>query len=170
MPDNFTDEKLLEIEGTDLSGPDLDRLCANASGPDLARLCDNASGPALARLFANASGQALARLKKIMGINLQTPIVKNLYSAILETLSEGTNTLEMSIPHTCKTTHSIAGWTVHLAGQAGYDLENKAGWQTAATLIHKASCPGTPWPYYYAKNDAAMAYIRARAKEEAPHV
>jgi hypothetical protein len=72
----------------------------------------------------------------------------------------------MAYVHSCETTHCLAGWTVHLAGKKGYALENRVGWQVAATLIHRKSRPDAPLPFYLASHEAATAYIKARAAEE----
>jgi hypothetical protein len=41
--------------------------------------------------------------------------------------------------HTCETIHCRAGWTVHLAGEAGYELERFHSTVLAAQLIYRAS-------------------------------
>jgi hypothetical protein len=45
----------------------------------------------------------------------------------------------MSDWHTCNTTHSRAGWVVHLAGDAGYALERFHNTALAAQLIYRES-------------------------------
>ena len=41
--------------------------------------------------------------------------------------------------HSCETRHCRAGWVVHLAGKAGYALENKTSTIFAAMQIYEAS-------------------------------
>lgn len=41
--------------------------------------------------------------------------------------------------HTCNTTHCRAGWVVHLAGEAGYELELFHNTALAAQLIYRES-------------------------------
>jgi hypothetical protein len=72
----------------------------------------------------------------------------------------------MSTWHSCKTTHCIAGWTVHVAGKAGYGLERITDTATAAAAILRKSRPSAPLPNFYATDEAAMAFIEARAAEE----
>ncbi len=68
----------------------------------------------------------------------------------------------------CKTPMCIAGHTVHLAGPEGYKLAARLGFAGAATLIHRASRPDAGLPRYDGyPNEWALAYIEARAKEEA---
>ena len=91
------------------------------------------------------------------------PILEKPYTKILEAINVGG--LEMETWHTCKTTHCVGGWTVTLA-PGGKEFEAK--WQTAnaARMILSASRPGAPLPNFTASNEAAMAFIEARAAEE----
>jgi len=63
----------------------------------------------------------------------------------------------------CGTTHCRAGWAIRLAGQPGYDLEDRFDAGTAGALIYAASRPGVPVPDFYASDEQAMADIRACA-------
>ena len=65
----------------------------------------------------------------------------------------------------CKTTHCEAGWLVTLHPQ-GRVLEQEIGWKAAATLILRRSRPDAPLPNFLASNEAALAFIEARAAEE----
>ena len=47
--------------------------------------------------------------------------------------------LNMCAWHLCETTHCRAGWVVHLAGAAGYKLEEFYGTCLAAQLIYRES-------------------------------
>ena len=67
--------------------------------------------------------------------------------------------------HTCETTHCVGGWTVKLT-PGGKELERKYHTRLAAELILSASRPDAPLPNFTASNEAAMAFIQARAKEE----
>ena len=164
------DNELLVLLGTDprewsASGDALGRLFANASGAALGRLCANASGDDLGRLCANASGDALGRLHEI---HAGVPKIDKPYSALKAEFDSGRLKLNMGQWHTCKTTHCIGGSVVHYAGKAGYDLEKKVGGDTAAAaaLILRKSRPDAPLPNFYASNEAALAFIEARAAEE----
>jgi hypothetical protein len=67
--------------------------------------------------------------------------------------------------HTCETTHCRAGWVVHLAGDAGYALEQKTTTLFAAQQIYKASGYDISPVRFYDSNDKAMADMRALAGE-----
>ena len=59
----------------------------------------------------------------------------------------------------CGTAHCRAGWAVHLAGEAGYDLERFYGGDTliAAMMIYDASDPSfkiNPCRFFDEKDDA----------------
>ena len=67
----------------------------------------------------------------------------------------------------CKTEMCTAGHLVNMAGEVGYKLQKKYGWEIAATLIHRKSRPDVPPQNFGAiPQELAMAYIRERAAEE----
>ena len=97
---------------------------------------------------------------------IKIPKVRNLYSTILKRLRTD-GELDMAGIRQCKTIHCTAGWIIHLAGKQGYALEEKFGWECATNMIHNKNRQNTQQANYYRlKNDEAMAYIMARAKEE----
>jgi hypothetical protein len=61
--------------------------------------------------------------------------------------------------HSCDTTHCRAGWVVHLAGDAGKELEAKTSTRFAALLIYKASDPvnRVSPTRFYENNETALA-------------
>jgi hypothetical protein len=67
--------------------------------------------------------------------------------------------------HSCGTTHCRAGWAIHLGGDKGYALEKKVGPRTAGAMIYRASRPGKPAPWFFARTDDALADIRKCAAE-----
>lgn len=67
--------------------------------------------------------------------------------------------------HSCRTTHCRAGWAIHLAGVAGYDLERSHGPQVAAAMIYRASVGRVP--DFFAIDAEALDDIRKGAAEEA---
>jgi len=69
--------------------------------------------------------------------------------------------------HTCNTTHCRAGWTVHLAGEAGYALESRFNTELAAMLIYRESGSPINPGRFYDSNEAAMADMRRMAEAEA---
>ena len=66
--------------------------------------------------------------------------------------------------HTCETTHCMAGWAIHLAGEAGYALEKKVGSHRAGQLIFDRSTQSCP--HFYAPNARALEDLRRRAGQE----
>ena len=67
----------------------------------------------------------------------------------------------------CKTPMCTAGHLVNMAGEIGYRLKEKYGWQDAAALIHYKSRPEVPPQNFGAiPQEFAMAYIEERAAEE----
>jgi len=69
--------------------------------------------------------------------------------------------------NSCGTTHCRAGFTVHIAGEAGYALERFHNTALAAQLIYRASgAPINPCRFYDSNADA-LADMKARAESEA---
>jgi hypothetical protein len=100
--------------------------------------------------------QAILNLKDI-------PKLEQPYTKILDAVKSGG--LEMEAWHTCETTHCVGGWTTTLTPK-GKELESKFGRPLAAELILRASRPEAPLPNFTASNEAAMAFLEARAAEE----
>ena len=74
----------------------------------------------------------------------------------------------MSEWHTCETTHCRAGWVVHLAGDAGYQLERFYNTQLAAMLIYDNSDPNfriNPCRFFDG-NAEALADMKTLAEKE----
>ena len=90
------------------------------------------------------------------------PIIADIHRTLLEAI-ESTGTLEMSRCHTCDTTHCRAGWVVHLAGEAGYDLERRTSLVFAALQIYKASGYDISPVRFFDSDEDAMADIRRLA-------
>ena len=67
------------------------------------------------------------------------PHVENIHARLLEAISEYDSELDMNAWHRCETTHCRAGWAVHLAGDAGYLLEDRVGTLFAAMQIYRVS-------------------------------
>lgn len=72
----------------------------------------------------------------------------------------------MSDWHTCDTTHCRAGWVVHLAGEAGYALEEQTSPLFAAMQIYKASGYRISPCRFFDTNENAMADMRRLADEQ----
>ena len=65
--------------------------------------------------------------------------------------------------HSCETTHCRAGWVVHLAGEAGYDLERRTSPIFAAQQIYKASGYRISPVRFYDSNEDALADMKRLA-------
>ena len=160
------------LSGADLSGANLSG--ANLSGADL-RGADlrgaDLRGADLSRADLSGADLSDADLRDAVlrdsKINFdEVPLVENLHGRILSAIKDGA-ALEMGSWHSCDTTHCRAGWAIHLAGDAGYELERIFGSPMAGALIHLKACS---WmekvPNFYATNEDAMADIKSCAKRE----
>lgn len=70
--------------------------------------------------------------------SLFVPSIPNIHRKIYDAASQP-DALDMRRVHKCETTHCRAGWTVHLAGEAGYKLEYQTTPLFAAMQIYRAS-------------------------------
>lgn len=115
---------------------------------------------------ASLSGANLSEAS-LRGADLPpTPAIAGIDAKILDAIADPGNALDMSTWHTCETTHCRAGWAIHLAGPAGYKLEDRYGPNVAGALIYAAS-GSHPVPDWYASNEAALADLRKRAGRSA---
>ena len=138
----MNDKELLVIAGTDpayLTAEQLDRMAA---------VC---------------SGATLDRMEEIRDL---VPVLEKPYTNILAQINHAGCHLKMDAWHTCDTTHCLGGWTTTLSGPKGKKLESNIGMPFAAAAILRKSRPDAPLPDFYASNEAAMAFIEARAAEE----
>mgnify|MGYP006372790905 CR=1 FL=1 len=101
----------------------------------------------------------------LTGVNLTNaklstviPVVDNLDQRMAEVVES----LEMARWHTCETSHCRAGWAIHFAGKAGYDLEHAIGSSAAGALIYHASAGYVP--DFYAGSHTARLDVLKRAK------
>ena len=76
--------------------------------------------------------------------------------------------LDMSVWHSCDTTHCRAGWVVFLAGEEGKKLEDHTSTEFAAKQIYRASCPDIAVSpvRFYETDKVAMADIIRCAEGE----
>lgn len=91
------------------------------------------------------------------------PKIENIDAAVFAACSNP-GALDMDNWHTCDTTHCRAGWVVHLAGKAGYELERELGTKWAAELIYRESGSPINTEKFYASNESAMEDMRRRAE------
>jgi hypothetical protein len=66
------------------------------------------------------------------------------------------NALEMGAWHTCETTHCMAGWAVHLAGEPGRLLEQVVGTEIAGLYLLGTEAHR----HFYANNEEALEFLR----------
>src|SRR5205085_2004216 len=104
------------------------------------------------------------------------PVLEKPYTRLLADIEAGSRLHDQSTfgpdcdPKTnlCKTPMCIGGHLVNLAGEIGYALARKYDFAAAARLIHLKSRPdATPPSFGAIPNAWTLAYIRARAAEEA---
>lgn len=156
------------LVGCDLSGSDL--TGADLSSCDLAG--SNLSGCNLSA--ANLRHTSLSKAD-LRGATLPAgvPIVPNIDAAILGAINQPGNELDMDDWHgplwydntkrTCSTTHCRAGWAIHLAGPAGYALEDRVGAGVAGALIYAASRPAKAVPDFHCTDKEALEDLKFAA-------
>jgi hypothetical protein len=144
------DLRCADLCDADLAGADL--RGASLAGADL-------HGANLTS--ANLANVDLSRANLLGVIGLpEAPVVAGLNGKI------DVSSLNMPNWHSsCGTVHCRAAWAVHLAGEAGYELERRLGTSAAGALITIASCPSLKGrvPDWHASNKGAAAEIRALA-------
>ena len=148
------------LKGADLEGADLEGAYLEGAYLEGAYLKGaNLEG-------ANLKG-AYLKGANLEGAYLEVPKIENIHQKVYEAASKP-SALNMSSWHTCDTTHCRAGWVVHLAGEAGYKLEEKLGTPVAAGLIYRESDPKIKaFPDFYANNKDALADMKRLAELEA---
>jgi uncharacterized protein YjbI with pentapeptide repeats len=167
------------LSRADLSGADLSRAYlsdADLSGADLSRA--DLSGAYLSRAYLSRADLSGADLSGARGLDAgatakplyedsDVPVIPQLNTQILKAVDgeAAVGKLEMSDVHRCDTTHCVAGWAVHLAGESGYALEQKIGWRWAGAAIFRKSTGQVP--HFFASNARALKDLRSRAAKEA---
>jgi hypothetical protein len=91
------------------------------------------------------------------------PVVADIHRKIYDAASQP-GSLKMSAWHTCETTHCRAGWAIHLAGEAGYELEKKTSPVFAAMQIYKASGYRISPVRFFEPNEVAMEDMKRLAE------
>ena len=101
---------------------------------------ENASLPALTRSDSvvigaeNASLPALTRSGSVYWQASREVLRERLAAVALHALATP-QSLDMGRWHSCDTTHCIAGWAIHLAGDEGYELERKFNPSVAGLIL-----------------------------------
>ena len=172
-----------DLAGADLAGANLAR--ADLAGADLAGAYLAGADLADAKNVPDVSAAVLAvatpqkegapprrskdpaeRLARYRELHPEVPVVEDLDRKILSAI-EGGGGLEMSCWHTCETTHCMAGWAIHLAGEAGKALEAQHGPQRAGALIYRVSTGQAP--HFFASNERALADLKKRVAADGPY-
>ena len=97
---------------------------------------------------------------------LNVPLVQNIHQSVFNAAS-AENALDMNNWHVCETTHCRAGWVVHLAGEAGYELERLTSTSFAAMAIYnKSSDIKVPLHMFYVDNDESLTDMKRCAELE----
>ena len=114
---------------------------------------------------ANLTGAVLTGADLTDAVGIRAPVLPHLDARILAAVEgdAALGALDMDDWHKCETTHCRAGWAIHLAGDAGYMLEDRIGPAAAGALIYAASRPGQPVPNFYASTEDALDDLRRGA-------
>jgi hypothetical protein len=97
------------------------------------------------------------------------PVLPNLARQILKQLENPHHGLDMGTWHACATTHCLAGWAIHLAGQEGYRLELHYGPELAGMLLFEAAYPTLPPPDLFATKAQALTALHDLADTDTQH-
>ena len=107
---------------------------------------------------ADLSGASLrgAYLSEAIGLPIAVDAPARLRAVAVAALADA-DALEMSDWHTCETTHCIAGWAIHQAGEAGRILEALHGPALAGRLLlgHEAAT------HFCDDDDSARAWLQS---------
>ncbi len=99
---------------------------------------------------------------------LTVPVIPDIHRAVYAAATKTPDSLNMSDWHACETTHCRAGWVVHLAGEAGYELQRRFDPVLAAMKIYDASGYAISPCRFFDSKEAALADMK-RLAEGATH-
>jgi hypothetical protein len=123
-----------DLAKTNLSGANLAKtnlFGANLAEADLAKT--NLSGANLAKTNLFGANLAEADLSGVIGLLVASDHGQRLAQVASAALEP--SALSMSDWHACATTHCIAGWAIHLAGELGRLLEQTLGSEIAGLYL-----------------------------------
>ena len=131
-----------DLEGADLRGADLRGASLSKADPRRA-------------ILSNADLRG-ADLRGATGIPVAADAPARLRDVAMAALANP-DALEMDHWHTCQTTHCIAGWAIHQAGEPGYILEELYGPAMAGRLLlgHEAAL------HFHDSNRDARAWLQS---------
>lgn len=104
-----------------------------------------------------------AKMNNIVGLS-SIPRIEHLDKKIWDRIQHHPSALNITKWHLDETTHCRAGWAIHLAGKAGYSLENEYGPETAGSLIYGVSTGSVP--DFFLSRELTLADIRRAAEGE----
>jgi hypothetical protein len=143
-----------------LTGANLSRAsltAANLTAADLTAANLTAANLTAANLTgANLTGADLtgADLTGAKGLPIATDAADRLKAVAQAALQP--DALEMRSWHTCGTTHCIAGWAIHLAGEPGRIMESMMGSEVAGLLLLGTDAHR----HFHDSNEKALEYLR----------
>lgn len=122
----------------------------------------NLTGAKLTGAYLTDAYLARANLTGAKGLDLPPPdVAEARIRQIAEIVTAKPEALNMRNWHTCETTHCIAGWAVHLAGEWGARLERERGSAMAGlTLLGPEAAA-----HFYDTDADAMAWLRSKLPE-----
>jgi uncharacterized protein YjbI with pentapeptide repeats len=167
------------LRGAYLGGADLRGAYLGGADnvPPIPQTSDTPAAPSLTHeeWLAQRPKNDAERAKRYRERHPEVPVVEQLDAKILAAVESGKGRLEMSGWHgnnprnadgeACGTTHCRAGWAIHLAGKAGYELEDRFDPAIAGRMIYLASTGRAPH-FYERSNEIALADIRRCAAEQ----
>ena len=130
-----------DLRGADLRGADLSRANLREANLEGVRL-----DPASEALRPGSDAEARARLQ-----------------AVAVAALAGDDTLNMGAWHSCDTTHCIAGWAIHQAGDEGRALEQRVGPYMAGVVLLGTDAAA----HFYDATDDARAWLKGVLPQEA---
>src|SRR5579859_2280452 len=140
----------------------------NASLPALTKVsgsvdisAENASLPALTTsgsVDIRAENASLPTLTEVSGYVFAQPTPDEIAARLAAVAAHALKTpksLYMNDWHHCKTSHCIAGWAIHLAGEDGYALERKVGPGNAGLMLLGVEAAG----HFHLNDEAAREWL-----------
>jgi hypothetical protein len=139
------------LRGAYLSGANLSG--ANLRGAYLSGA--NLTGANLSCAYLSGATLSGAYLRGAIGLPIAADAADRLIAVANAALQP--DALEMDSWHTCGTTHCIAGWAIHLAGEPGRIMEQTMGAATAGLFLLGTEA----YKHFYDSNEKAREYLES---------
>jgi hypothetical protein len=97
-----------------------------------------------------------SNFENITGIKIVSDTQQRLIAVAKDALASK-DTLQMDLWHTCNTTHCIAGWAIHHAGEIGYCMENEIGAPIAGLILLGPEA----FKHFYDTDEQARKYLES---------